>query len=323
MQSIIRKQFMKAVLKVTGADRVDELSSFAVAKAYRDVYINFKQYVKDLFLIVLGVFSAAFGLKGFLLFNDFIDGGVTGISLLLSILTDLPLFVFVVLINIPFIVLGYHIMGKQFVIKTTIAISTLALVLATVTFPEVTNDSLLVAVFGGLFLGAGIGFAVRGGAVIDGTEVLAIYMSRKTGMTIGDIVAIVNVFIFSIAAYFLGIEVALYSMITYYAASKTLDFLIEGVEEYIGVTIVSPHADEIREMIIQKMGRGVTVYQGKRGYGKNGETIDADIIYTVITRLEIGKLNTELAKITTNAFVVMSSVKDTRGGMIKKRPLKH
>jgi uncharacterized membrane-anchored protein YitT (DUF2179 family) len=274
-------------------------------------------------LIGIGVFSAAFGLKGFLLHNDFIDGGATGISLLLSILTDLPLFVFVVLINIPFIVLGYHIMGKQFVVKTVIAIGSLALVLATVHFPEVTNDSLLVAVFGGLFLGAGIGFAVRGGAVIDGTEVLAIHLSRKTGMTIGDIVAIVNVFIFSVAAYFLGIEVALYSMITYYAASKTLDFLIEGVEEYIGVTIVSPHAEEIREMIIQKMGRGVTVYQGKRGFGKTGETIDSDIIYTVITRLEIGKLNTELAKITTNAFVVMSSVKDTRGGMIKKRPLKH
>ena len=112
-------------------------------------------------------------------------------------------------------------------------------------------------------------------------------------------------------------------MITYYAASKTLDFLIEGVEEYIGVTIVSPHADEIREMIIQKMGRGVTVYQGKRGFGKTGETVDSDIIYTVITRLEINKLNTELAKITTNAFVVMNSVKDTSGGMIKKRPLQH
>ncbi|MFM7728127.1 MAG: YitT family protein, partial [Flavobacteriales bacterium] len=208
-------------------------------------------------------------------------------------------------------------------VKTSIAIIALSIVLATVAFPEVTNDSLLVAVFGGLFLGAGIGFAVRGGAVIDGTEVLAIFLSRKTGMTIGDIVAAVNVIIFFVAAYFLGIEVALYSMITYYAASRTLDFLIEGVEEYIGVTIVSPHSDEIREMIIQKMGRGVTVYQGKRGFGKTGDTIDSDIVYTVITRLEISKLNTELEKITTNAFVVMSSVKDTRGGMIKKRPLKH
>lgn len=121
----------------------------------------------------------------------------------------------------------------------------------------------------------------------------------------------------------LGFERVLYSATIYYTASRTLDFLIEGVEEYIGVTIVSPHSNEIREMIIQKMGRGVTVYQGKRGFGKTGDTIESDIVYTVITRLEISKLNTELEKITTNAFVVMSSVKDTRGGMIKKRPLKH
>jgi uncharacterized membrane-anchored protein YitT (DUF2179 family) len=323
MHSIFRKQIVRAILKVTGANHVDELSPFALAKAYRDIFINAKQFAKDLVLITIGVFSAAFGFKGFLLTNEFIDGGATGISLLCSILTGWPLPVFIITLNIPFIVLGYRIMGKQFALKTVMAISALALVLATVEFPDITQDPLLVAVFGGLFLGSGIGFAVRGGAVIDGTEVLAIYLSRNTGMTIGDIVAVINVVIFSVAAYFLGIEIALYSMITYYAASKTLDFLIEGVEEYIGVTIVSPHADEIREMIIQKMGRGVTVYQGKRGFGKTGETVDADIIYTVITRLEINKLNTELAKITTNAFVVMSSVKDTRGGMIKKRPLKH
>jgi uncharacterized membrane-anchored protein YitT (DUF2179 family) len=321
MQHLLRKQILRAILKITGARNAEDLSAYATARAYREVHINTRSYLRDFFLISMGVFSAAFGFKGFLVSNHFIDGGATGISLLCSILTGLPLFVFIILLNIPFVILGYKIMGKQFAVKTSLAISALALVLATVNFPEVTQDPLLVAVFGGLFLGAGIGFAVRGGAVIDGTEVLAIFLSRKSGMTIGDIVAVINVFIFSFAAYFLGIEVALYSMITYYAASKTLDFLIEGVEEYIGVTIVSPHSDEIREMIIQKMGRGVTVYQGKRGFGKNGETIDADIIYTVITRLEINKLNTELAKITINAFVVMSSVKDTRGGMIKKRPL--
>ncbi len=320
---MFRKQLIRAILKITGANNVEELSPYEMAKAYREVTINTRGYLKDLVLIAMGVFCAAFGFKGFLLSNHFIDGGATGISLLFSILTDLPLFIFIITLNIPFIILGYRIMGKQFAVKTTLAIATLALVLATVDFPDVTQDPLLVAVFGGLFLGAGIGFAVRGGAVIDGTEVLAIFLSRKSGMTIGDIVAVINVFIFSFAAYFLGIEVALYSMITYYAASKTLDFLIEGVEEYIGVTIVSPHADEIREMIIQKMGRGVTVYQGKRGFGKSGESIDTDIIYTVITRLEINKLNTELAKITTNAFVVMNSVKDTSGGMIKKRPLQH
>ena len=195
--------------------------------------------------------------------------------------------------------------------------------LAYVHFPNVTNDSILVAIFGGFFLGAGIGMSIRGGAVIDGTEVLAIYLSKKLGTTIGDIIIIINVMIFSAAAYLLGIEIALYSMITYLAASKTLDFIVEGIEEYIGVTIVSSKSEEIKEMIYSKLGRGVTVYSGKKGMGKRGVKNDNDIIFTVITRLEINKLNTELEKIAPNAFVVMHTVKDTKGGMIKKRPLKH
>jgi uncharacterized membrane-anchored protein YitT (DUF2179 family) len=238
-------------------------------------------------------------------------------------LTEIPLYLLIICVNIPFIILGYKVIGRQFAIKTILAISGLATCLATVSFPNITNDNLLVAVFGGFFLGAGIGLSVRGGAVIDGTEVLAIFLSRKLGTTIGDIIILINVIIFSAAAYFLGMEIALYSMITYLAASKTLDFVIEGIEEYIGVTIVSSHSEEIREMIINKMGRGVTVYSGKRGYGKRGETKDVEIIYTVITRLELNKLNTEIEKIEPNAFVVMNSVKDTKGGIIKKRPLQH
>jgi len=185
----------------------------------------------------------------------------------------------------------------------------------------ITLDNLLVAVFGGFFLGAGIGLSVRGGAVIDGTEVLAIYLSRKFSTSIGTIIIAINIMIFSVAAYFLGIEVALYSMITYMAASKTLDFIVEGIEEYMGVTIVSFRSEEIREMIITKMGRGVTVYNGKRGYGKRGETKDVEIIYTVITRLELNKLKIEIEKIEPNAFYVLNTVKDAKGGVIKKRPL--
>ena len=258
-----------------------------------------------------------------MLTNHFIDGGATGISLLLNAITKVELYILIICVNLPFILLGYKIMGRVFAIKTALGIAGLSLCLATVTFPNVTNDNLLVAVFGGFFLGAGIGFAVRGGAVIDGTEVLAIYLSKKFGTTMGDIIMAINVIIFSAAAYFLGIEVALYSMITYLAASRTLDFIVEGIEEYIGVTIVSSHNEEIREMIINVMGRGVTVYSGKKGFGRRGESKEVDIIYTVITRLEINKLNTEIEKIEDNAFVVMNVVKDTKGGMIKKRPLKH
>jgi uncharacterized membrane-anchored protein YitT (DUF2179 family) len=153
--------------------------------------------------------------------------------------------------------------------------------------------------------------------------VLAIFLSRKFGTTIGDIIIVINVFIFASAAYLLSIEIAMYSMITYLAASKTLDFLVEGIDEYIGVTIVSTHSEKIRQMIINTMGRGVTVYSGKTGYGKRGETKETEIIYTVITRLELNKLNTEIEKIEPTAFVVMHPVKDTKGGMIKKRALKH
>ncbi len=291
-------------------------------KSKKKLLASSKRQIKDFVLITLGIFSASFGLKGFLLTNQFIDGGVTGISLLTSSLTKLPLPILIISINIPFIILANKVLGKVFAIKTTLAISGLAICLALVNFPDITKDSLLVAVFGGFFLGAGIGLTIRGGAVIDGTEVLAIFLSRKLGTTIGDIIIVINVIIFSAAAYFFSIEIALYSIITYLSASKTLDFIIEGIEEYIGVTIISSQSEKIRQMIIEEMGRGVTIYNGKSGFGKKGEVSEIDIIYSVVTRLELNKLNTEIEKIDTSAFVVMSSIKDSKGGMIKKRPLK-
>jgi uncharacterized membrane-anchored protein YitT (DUF2179 family) len=301
----------------------EEYSFFQLAKGFRELRITVVNLFKDVFLICAGIGSAAFGLKSFLLPNKFIDGGATGISLLLTDVTRLPLYIFLLVVNLPFVFMAFRIINNTFAIKTAIAITGLAIAVATITFPEITHDKLLVAVFGGFFLGAGIGLSVRGGAVIDGTEVLAIYLSRKFGTTIGDIIIIINVIIFSVAAYLLSIETALYSMITYLAASKTLDFVIEGIEEYTGVTIISVHYEEIREMIINEMGRGVTVYKGSKGYGKRGEKNDINIIYTVITRLELNRLKIELEKIDPNSFVVMSSVKDTKGGMIKKRRLKH
>ena len=299
-----------------------DFSPFVMAKGWRELKINVIALVKDGLLITMGVFAAAFGLESFLLPNNFIDGGATGIALLTSEITGVSLSILLLVINLPFILLGFRVIGKQFAMKAAIAIAGLALVTATVHFPDVTHDKLLVALFGGFFLGAGIGLTVRGGAVIDGTEIIAIFLSRKFSTTIGDIIIIINAVIFSAAAYLLSVETALYSMITYLAASKTVDFVIEGIEEYTGVTIVSSHSDEIREMVINRMGRGVTVYKGKRGFGTHGEREDIEIIYTVITRLEISKLKVNIEKIDPNAFVVMSSVKETRGGMIKKRAMK-
>jgi uncharacterized membrane-anchored protein YitT (DUF2179 family) len=325
MNSFLSKLIRRSILEQRpGVKRTEkELSQFELAKGFYDLRIRFFRTLRDLVLIMLGITSAAFALESFLLPSSFIDGGATGISLLISQVGGVPLYFLLILVNAPFVFLGYKIIGKQFAIKTALAITGLAICVATVHFPEITRDKLLVAVFGGFFLGAGIGLSVRGGAVIEGTEVLAIFLSKKLGSTIGDVIVSINILVFSTAAYFLSIETALYSMITYLAASRTLDFIIEGIEEYTSVTIISSHSEEIREMIINKMGRGVTIYNGKKGFGKRGETKDVEIVFTVITRLELNKLNTELKRIDPFAFIVMSSVKDTRGGMIKKRPLKH
>jgi uncharacterized membrane-anchored protein YitT (DUF2179 family) len=322
MKTLVKKILYRTVFRYAREIASVPMSGYRLAKGYRELLISLRRGFKDFFFIALGIFSASFGFKGFLLSNGFIDGGATGISLLIFALTKVPLPILIVVINIPFILLGYKTVGRQFAFKTSLAITGLALCLAVVHFPEVTNDNLLVALFGGFFLGAGIGLSIRGGAVIDGTEVLAIYLSRKLGATIGDIIILINVVIFGLAAYLLSVEIALYSMVTYLAASRTLDFIVEGIEEYIGVTIISSHYEEISQMIIEKMGRGLTVYHGKRGYGKRGESSETEIIYSVITRLELSRLNTEIEKIDPNAFVVMNSVKDTRGGMIKKRGIK-
>jgi len=306
--------------KADGDDK--EFSNYELAKGWRELKINAFRFLKDVILITAGVFSAAFGFKSFLLTNHFIDGGATGIALLASALSPVPLYLLIIIVNIPFIILGFRIINKGFAMKTLLAISGLALVVANINLPDVTKDNLLVAIFGGFFLGAGKGLAIRGGAVIDGTEVLAIYLSRKINTTIGDVVTLINILIFVTAAYFLSLEIALYSMITYVASSRTLEFIIEGIEEYTGVTIISTHSNKIKKMIVESLGRGVTVYNGKSGYGKNGETRDIEIVYTVVTRLELNRLTTEITKIDRNAFVVMSKIKDTKGGMIKKRALK-
>lgn len=283
--------------------------------------INFVETIKDTFFILIGVGAASFGLKGFLLPNKFLDGGVMGISLLANLVTGINLSFLVVLINLPFVIIAYTQVSKKFAFKTLIAIGLLALALAWIEFPIITSDKLLIAVFGGFFLGAGIGLSIRGGSVIDGTEVLAIYSSRKTTLTVGDFILILNIIIFSVAAYLISIETALYAILTYLVASKTVDFVVHGIEEYTSVMIVSERSEEIKDAIINKLGRGVTVLKGKSGFGKKGHrSFDVDIIFSVVTRLELQRLKTEITKIDPEAFVVENSVNDIKGGMIKKRP---
>jgi len=276
------------------------------------------RFIKEILLIIAGVTSACFGLKSFLMPSHFIDGGVTGISLLLSTLTGWNLSYLIAIINIPFVILGYRQIGKGFALKTAIAIAALSLALIFLPFQPITHDKLLIAFFGGLFLGGGIGLAMRGGCVIDGTEVLALYISKNSILTVGNIILILNIIIFAFAAYFLNIETALYAILTYLSASSTIDFIVNGIEQYTGVTIISEHQEAIKGFIINEMKRGVTIYKGEGGYG---EKKDIDIIFTVVTKLEMSKLQTTIRQIDSDAFVIQQQIADLKGGVVKRHAL--
>lgn len=285
--------------------------------------ISMRQKVANWAFVVVGVALAAFGLKGFLLPNGFIDGGVTGLALLANHLSEkIPVSVWLIVFNVPFILIGVKQIGKRFAANTLIAVTALAMVIYFFSFPVITHDKLLISIFGGFFLGAGIGLAMRGGCVLDGTEIIAVYINKKSVFSIGDIILLINVAIFCIAAFVLSIEAALYSILTYLSASKTVDFIIQGIEEYTGVTIVSAKSGEIREAIIHELGRGVTIYKGERGYGTNPhDDKDIDIIFTVVTRLEVSKIKEVVKLIDRKAFIVMNVITETNGGIIKRRPL--
>jgi len=278
--------------------------------------------IKDTIFIIAGVLSAGMGIKGFLLSSHFIDGGVTGISMLLSSLLVIPLPIWLLVINLPFIGLGYRQFGRQFAFKSTLGIAGLSLSLAIIPYPDVTPDLLLTAVFGGFFIGAGIGLAMRGGAVLDGTEIAALLISRSNPiLKVSDVILILNVAIFGAAAFFLGVSPALYSMITYFAASKTVDFLIHGIEEYTAVLIISRQHVLIREQIIEN-GWGVTVLTAHEGYGKDGSHHDLDtVLYVVLTRLELSRLRSMVVHLDPKAFVIQHSVDDVAGGKVKSLPL--
>lgn len=282
------------------------------------------QEARSAILIILGIFSAAFGLKGFLLSSRFIDGGVTGVSMLLSDISGWPLSILLLVINLPFIAVGYRQIGRKFALKSVLGILGLSVCLYLVSFPDVTPDKLLTALFGGLFIGAGIGLAIRGGSVLDGTEIAALLVSRKSHLLrVGDVILIFNIFIFLAAAFFLGVESAMYSILTYAAATKAIDFILHGFEEYTAINIISLQHDAIRQAIIGKLNRGVTVFKGSGGMGSHGEiNDDRSILYCVVTRLEIGSIKSVIADIDPQAFVTTHTLTDVEGGLIK-RPLLH
>ena len=273
------------------------------------------QELKHGVLIVLGILSAGMGLHGFLLSSHFIDGGVTGVSMLLTKIVGIPLSILILLFNLPFIALGYRHLGKAFAIRSFLAIVGLAICLATVHYPDVTPDKLLTAVFGGFFIGAGMGLAMRGGAVLDGTDIAALLISRKSHLVrVGDVILGLNILIFLTAAAFLGVESALYSILTYASASKTLEFLLHGIEEYTAITIISEQAEQIRQSITGVLERGVTIYKGRRGM----TGADQDILLCVVTRLEIGRIMEIVQKYDPTAFAFIHPLADVKGGVVKR-----
>jgi uncharacterized membrane-anchored protein YitT (DUF2179 family) len=265
--------------------------------------------------LVAGVVVAGGGLASFLLPNHFIDGGVTGVSMLLARLTGLPLALLLVLVNAPFLALGYRHIGRTFTIKSSLAIMGLAVCLAVVPFPVATDDKLLGAVFGGFFVGAGVGLAIRGGGVLDGTEILAVVLSKRTFATVGEVILGLNVVIFSTAALFLGVVPALYSVLTYFAAFKTIDYLLHGIEAYHAVMIFSARHEEIRQAILSDLGRGVTVLKVIGGY----TAAEQEVLYCVVTRLEVTRLETLVKARDEGAFIVVSPVHEVTGGVVKRR----
>jgi uncharacterized membrane-anchored protein YitT (DUF2179 family) len=287
-----------------------------------------KTFIKDTISILVGIAFATVGLEYFVVPNQLLDGGVTGISLLLAFILKLDVSIFIFVINMPFVYMGYKQVGKLFALKTFLAIITLSVVLWLMHsfHPQpVTKDKVLIAVFGGICLGAGIGFAMRGGSVLDGTEVLALFLTRKMSMQVGEIILIINILIFSVAAAVHGLESALYSILTFMAAGKMVDFLTNGIEEYTGVTIISEESDKIRKMVIAQLGRGVTIYSGKRGLrGKRAQESglnNRDIIYTVVTKLELTKVKAIVEEIDPTCFMTTHSISSVRGGMVKERKL--
>ena len=269
----------------------------------------------NLILIIAGILCAGMGIKGFLVSSNFIDGGVTGVSMLLSKVTPWSLAVWLPLVNLPFIILAYQALGKAFAVRSVLAITGLSAAISFFPFPDVTPDLFLTSIFGGFFIGAGIGLAMRGNAVLDGTEIAALLISRrKSVLKVGDVILVFNIVLFLVAIAFLGVEPALYSILTYVTAARTLNFVLHGLEEFTAITIISGRSAEIREEITQTLGRGVTILRGSGGLSRE----EKEILYCVVTRLEIDKVKTITKTIDPTAFVTMHALADVVGGTVRR-----
>ena len=306
---------------VVKLENLKELNTKFEASIHANEHAKPAEILEDAISMIAGVLLAGFALKGFLVPNRFFDGGITGISLLLHELYHLNLAIVILILNLPLIIVSYFSVGKRFAIRTLISVILLGVSLTFLPEYALTSDKLLISIFGGVFLGMGIGLIMRAGAALDGIEVLALYTLKKTSFTITEIILAINILIFTIAAFTFGIETALYSILTYFAATRSIDYVVEGIQAHTGVTIISGKSEIIKFQLVNNLGRGITVYKGERGFlpGKYEISTDCDIIFTVISRLELRRLKNLVYNVDPKAFVFANTIKEASGGIIKRR----
>lgn len=276
---------------------------------------------KNLLQIVIGAGMAVFAMKGFMIPNQFMDGGVTGISLLFHEIFHINISILVIVFNLPFIYLGYKKIGKTFAVQTTLAVVLLALGLFFIEIQPITTDKLLIAIFGGILIGTGVGLVIRSGGVIDGAEVIAVFTKRRTGFSNSEIIMLFNTFIFAGAAFHFGLETAMYSLITYFAATRATDYVVDGIEQYTAINIISSQHEKVKHLLVNELGKGITVYKGERGYLPGSFEIKAncEIIVAIVTRLETNQIQEAVVAIDPKAFVYIQSLKEATGGILKAK----
>lgn len=298
-----------------------------MTRKYKNDRVDWKLVfsLKNFLHLLAGTGLAVLAMKGFMIPNRFLDGGVTGISILLHELYHVNISLLVILLNLIFIYLGYKKIGKTFAIQTCIAVILLSLGLLFININPITTDKLLIAIFGGLLIGAGVGLVIRGGGVIDGAEVIAVFTRRKVGFSNSEIIMLINCLIFAVAAFKFGLETAMYSVITYFTATRATNYVVDGIEEFTAMNIISSQEEEVKNFLVNELGKGITVYKGERGYlpGSFDIKTDCQIIVTIVTRLEIKQIQDALRDIDPKAFVYVQSIREASGGILKARPHAH
>ena len=294
-----------------------------MTKKYRGDHIEWNQVMnlKNFLHLLIGTSIAVVAMKGFMIPNRFLDGGITGISILLHEIFHINISLLVIILNVLFVYLGYKRIGKTFAVQTSIAVLLLAIGLVFIDINPITHDKLLIAIFGGILMGTGVGLVIRGGGVIDGAEVIAVFTGRKTGFSNSEIIMFINTIIFGVAALQFGLETAMYSIITYFTASRATNYVVDGIEEFTAMNIISSQQEEIKSLLVNDLGKGITVYKGEKGYlpGSFEIRTDCEIIVTIVTRLEIKQIQDAVLSIDPKAFIYVQSIKEAAGGILKHK----